>query len=71
MELIKADSNGELLDMEGASKYLAIKKSTLYQLVMRCQIPVVKIGRLNRFRKADLDAFIESNVKDAVSEIPC
>lgn len=70
MEIVKSN-NGELLDMEGASRYLAVKKSTLYQLVMRRQIAVCKVGRLNRFRKADLDKFIESNVKDAVSEIPC
>lgn len=70
MEIVKS-GNGELLDMEGASRYLAVKKSTLYQLVMKGKISVCKIGRLNRFRKPDLDAFIESNVKDAVSEIPC
>ncbi|MGR3309276.1 MAG: helix-turn-helix domain-containing protein [Candidatus Brocadiales bacterium] len=58
MEIVK---NG-LLDMEEAALYLNIKKSTLYQMSMRHQIPVVKIGRLNRFRKVDLDAFINSNI---------
>lgn len=59
MEIIR-DGNGGLMDVKGASEYLGIKTSTLYQLCMRHKIPVVKIGRLNRFRKADLDAFIEN-----------
>lgn len=59
MEIIKG-GNGGLMDVKGASEYLGIKTSTLYQLCMRRKIPVVKIGRLNRFRKTDLDAFIEN-----------
>ena len=54
-----------LMDMESAAKYLSIKISSLYQLCMRKQITVTKIGRLNKFRKADLDDFIKQNVVDA------
>jgi len=54
-----------LMDMESAAKYLNIKKSSLYQLTMRKQLDVVKIGRLNRFRKADLDNFIDGNTIEA------
>ncbi len=68
MEIIK--TNGGLLSVEETAQYLGIKKSTVYQMSMRRAIPVVKVGRLVRFRKADLDAFIESNVKSAVSEVP-
>jgi excisionase family DNA binding protein len=56
-----------LLDMNTASKYLNIKMSSLYQLVMRRKLTVVKIGRLNRFRKIDLDSYISKNVKKAES----
>ena len=61
MELLKSDNNG-LMDMKQASEYLGIKTSTLYQMTMRHQIPVVKIGRLNRFRRTDLDNFISENI---------
>ncbi len=54
-----------LMDMESAAKYLSIKKSSLYQLCMRKQITIVKIGKLNKFRKTDLDAFIDKNTVEA------
>ncbi len=61
-ELNKENNDDGLMDMESAAKYLSIKKSSLYQLCMRKQIAIVKIGRLNKFRKADLDDFIRKNV---------
>ncbi len=51
-----------LFDMDEASRLLGLKKSTLYQMVMRKQIPVCKIGRLNRFRMEDLQVFIKENI---------
>ena len=65
--LDKQNNDGGLMDMESAAKYLCIKVSSLYQLCMRKQITVVKIGRLNKFRKADLDDFIRQNVVNAVN----
>lgn len=62
VKLDKQNNDDGLMDMESAAKYLGIKKSALYQLCMRKQITVVKIGRLNRFRKSDLDDFIKRNV---------
>lgn len=64
-ELNKNTNDEGLMDMQSAAKYLSIKKSTLYQLCMRKKITVVKIGRLNKFRKVDLDDFIKQNVVDA------
>ena len=65
-EELNGNNNDEgLMDMDQAAEYLNIKKSSLYQRCMRKQITVVKIGRLNKFRKSDLDDFIEQNVVDA------
>jgi len=61
-------SNGHLLNMEQASSYLNIKRSTVYQMVMRRELPVVKIGRLNRFRRQDLDRFINGNLQEAKND---
>ena len=59
-------NNGQgLMDMDEASKYLCIKKSSLYQICMRKEITIVKIGRLNKFRKFDLDAFIDKKTIEA------
>ena len=65
MELLKSGNNG-LMDMSQAAEYLNLKKSSLYQLSMKKAIPVVKIGRRNRFRKSDLDNFINKNVVEVV-----
>ncbi len=58
-----------LMDMESAAKYLCIKKSSLYQLCMRKQLAIVKIGRLNKFRKTDLDSFIDKSIVEAESPL--
>ena len=70
MRELKIIESGNLLDMNKAASILDIKKSTLYALVMRKQIQVVKIGKLNRFRKCDLDKFIESHTQEAIHYRP-
>ncbi len=65
IEKLYKNNNDGLVGMESAAKYLSIKKSSLYQLCMRKQITIVKIGRLNKFRKSDLDNFINQNVIEA------
>ena len=63
------DGNGGLLDMDQASKYLNIRKSSLYSYCMRHEIPFVKIGKLNRFRRCDLDRWIADHMQEATNEI--
>ena len=67
-KLYENNGNG-LMDMESAAKYLSIKKSSLYQHCMRKKITVVKIGRLNRFRKSDLNDFISQNIVEAENSV--
>ena len=62
------NSGNKLLNMDEASNLLGLKKSTLYQLVMRKQITHVKLGKLTRFRPEDIQAFINKNlVIDVIS----
>ncbi len=68
-KLYKNNDSDGLMDMESAAKYLCIKKSSLYQLCMRKQIAVAKIGRLNKFRKSDLDAFIDKSIIEAENSL--
>ena len=53
---------GELLSRADAAAYLGIKPQTLavWSCNRRYGIPMVKIGRLAKYRRADLDAFITS-----------
>lgn len=57
----------KLLNMDEASNLLGIKVSTLYRLCMQKQITCVKIGKLNRFRMADLEDFINKRIVEKVN----
>lgn len=52
----------DLLSRREAAAYLGISAETLavWQSTRRYNLPCVKVGRLARYRKADLDAFIQS-----------
>lgn len=51
----------ELLSRREAAQYLGVKEQTLavWLCTKRYNIPVVRIGRLVKYKKADLDAFIQ------------
>lgn len=71
MEMKTIQVVNSLLDMEQASTFLNIRKSTLYDWVMRRKIPVVKLGRnRNRFLLKDLEDFINKNRQPAIHSEP-
>ena len=51
-----------LLTRKEAAAYLGVTTQTLaiWKCTGRYRLPVVKVGRLAKYRKSDLDAFIES-----------
>lgn len=67
LKIVNTGNELRLLSMDEASNLLGIQKSTLYDMTMRRVIPVVKIGRLNRFKLSDLEAFINQNRQEAQS----
>jgi excisionase family DNA binding protein len=50
---------GILLSVEEASEYLGIKKPTLYAWAKCGKIPHFRLNSLLRFKKGDLDHWIE------------
>ena len=54
------------LTINEASNYLGIRTSTLYAMVERKEIPHYRIGRLIKFTKADLDAFMQERRVDRI-----
>ncbi len=54
-----------LLSRKEAAAYLGVAEQTLaiWKTTGRYSLPVVKIGRLAKYRKSDLDAFIASRVQ--------
>ena len=51
-----------LLNMDEAAALLGLKKSTLYQIVMRKAITHIKLGKLTRFRPEDIQTYISKNL---------
>ena len=51
----------EIMNLEEASRYLRIKRRTLYTLAARGEVPAAKIGGQWRFRKNQLDALFEDS----------
>ncbi len=53
----------QLLTMDDVVEGYHIRKSTLYAMVARRELPSVKIGKRVFFRREDLDAYIRSKVR--------
>lgn len=48
----------ELWDIGRLSQYLGVKRSTLYTMIERKEIPHYRIGKLARFRPAEVDEWL-------------
>ena len=57
--VIKQQSTNPLLTPKEASQYLGISNDTLavWRCVGRYAIPFIKVGRLVKYRKSELDVF--------------
>ena len=58
--------NTELLSSHQASIYIGVSPSTMevWRCTKRYQIPFIKIGRLVRYRKSELDSFLDQQTVD-------
>jgi len=54
----------QLMDMNEASEYLGIRKNTLYEWVVERKIPHVRVGRLLKFRREDLEAWLRKRTQE-------
>jgi excisionase family DNA binding protein len=59
-------SDSEYLGIQKLSEHLEIKVSTLYSLVAQKKIPHYKVGRLVRFKKSEIDFWMEGNKKESI-----
>ena len=61
------DVSKEYFNIQDISRYLGIKPSTLYAMVEERSIPHYRVGKLIRFKRAEIDAWMEGNKKDCVA----
>jgi excisionase family DNA binding protein len=54
----------EFIKIDELSERLQVKKSTLYTMVAACEIPYYRVGRLIRFKKEEIDQWMEKNKRN-------
>jgi excisionase family DNA binding protein len=57
----------EFFGIKGLSRYLEIKPKTLYAKVEEGSLPHYRVGKLIRFRRSEIDAWMEGNRKDCLA----
>jgi excisionase family DNA binding protein len=50
------------LSVEELAIYLGIKRDTVYKWIVRRKMPAHKVGRLWKFRRGEIDHWVESGV---------
>ncbi|MEW6275505.1 MAG: helix-turn-helix domain-containing protein [Bacillota bacterium] len=56
--------NEVIMTLDEVAEYLKIKKKTLYNLVQQGKLPGFKVGGAWRFKREDLDLWIEERKRD-------
>ena len=56
----------EFLNIHDLSQFLGIKVSTLYAMVEEKRVPHYRIGRLIRFRRSEIDRWLEPRREECV-----
>lgn len=59
-------SSGDLLTVEQAADYLNITDHFVRRLIRERRIPFLKVGRLVRLRRTDIDEYLASRLVPAV-----
>jgi excisionase family DNA binding protein len=63
---IDMDSLSSFLNVKEVSSYLAFRSSTLYRMVEEKKIPHYRIGRHIRFKKAEIDEWMDCKKEEVV-----
>ena len=54
------ENNDKWIGIEEAAEYMAVTKDTVRNWIKKTSIPAHKIGKLWKFKKSELDAWIKS-----------
>jgi excisionase family DNA binding protein len=58
--------DSDFLNIQDLSQLLRIKPSTLYSMVEKKMIPHYKVGRMVRFKRSEIDQWMEGNREECV-----
>ena len=58
---VQEEIQGRAWDNDEAAGYIGVTPATLRVWVSRRRVPFVRVGRLVKFRKSDLDSWMDKN----------
>ena len=61
------NSNGSIFDQDKLAQYLKVSRSWVDQRISQNEIPYFKCGKYPRFRKGDIDKWINKNTLQPVT----
>jgi len=61
---------GRLLTVEEVATQIGVCKRTIYEWTAEGRLPHFKVGRVLRFRQADIDAFIQEQIDQSHPDEP-
>lgn len=56
-------SEDSLMDIKQAVAYLQINEATAYSWAQKDKLPGIKMGRIWRFRREDIEAWLDQNMR--------
>ena len=62
-----ADADIEIMTLDEVAQYLKAGKRTVYRLAAEGKLPAFKLGGTWRFRRSDLDEWIDANLTNKYS----
>ena len=62
------ETHEELLTVQDIVKNLRVSKDTVYNWINKAGLPVIRIGRVIRIRKVELDKWIEEQSSQDTAE---
>lgn len=56
-------SENNLMDVKQVAAYLQINEATAYNWAQKGKIPGIKVGRIWRFRREDIEVWLDQNMR--------
>lgn len=53
--------NSQIMTLKEVAEYLKLRERTIYKWAQKGQIPASKLGSVWRFRKAEIDTWVDKN----------
>lgn len=60
--------NEQLMSVDQVAKYLQLNRSTVYDWAQKGKLPAIKLGQLWRFRRGEIDTWLETQKIEAKME---